>query len=198
MPTMTNVSAPRASVLAIAVLGLLVVSCSSDDSSDSSCDVTNTATINIRNSSSNTPYQVVLDGAPIGTITPGDTWPRVVSAGSHTVQFLSNGTEACLDPVNVVACQITTSACNDEPLPCEQGQYGEWTFVNGSATVDYEVYVDGVVADLVTVGDQTNPVQLSPGDHAIVFRNAATDQISCQQNITVDVCDDRELSCASP
>ena len=191
--------ASATAVIVVITLGVLLPGCSSDDGGGQDCNATGTGTLNIVNNSAITTYTVELDGAVLGTIPDGDRITRVLAAGNHLVRFLNpNGSEACVNPVTLAVCQITSTTCNTDPLPCQQQQFGEWTFVNGSGSVNYEVEVDGVIVDVVFAGDQSNPIQLDAGPHDVVFRNATTGAISCQEDIDVAVCADGQSSCAAP
>jgi hypothetical protein len=82
------------------------------------CQENHKATMQFKNESGAATYDVVLDGAEIGTIGPGKSLTRDMAAGHHTFAFYFAGTSnmACnTSTPNLAQCDSHVFSCDSEP-----------------------------------------------------------------------------------
>ncbi len=109
-------------LLAILFSGVLLwVGCPGEKSSTGpvtpDCQKYNTAKIYFENRSSNSTYDVILDGARIGSIGTGQSMSRTVAAGEHTIlfRFANLSSIACSQAhPNLATCACETYYCTND------------------------------------------------------------------------------------
>lgn len=99
----------------------LWVGCPSEESSTGpvtpDCQKYNTAKIYFENRSSNSTYDVILDGVRIGSIGTGQSMSRTVAAGEHTIlfRFANLSSIACSQAhPNLATCECETYYCTND------------------------------------------------------------------------------------
>jgi hypothetical protein len=178
------------SLLMIMVMAGLLFS-SGCSLTSSSCS--GTGTIEFENHASHSSYDILLDGSLVGSIGPGQSMTRTVTAVvQHTVLFRFSNTNqnACSEAQeSVIECHTNTISCDAElsssPTPtsstCTQYHTGTIRFENRASHSSYDIILDGISIGSIGPGQSMNRTVTAVEKHSVLFRFSNTNQNACSE-----------------
>ena len=150
------------------------------------------AEVRFRNGSQRSRHEVLLDGALVATLAPGETSEALsVAAGPHSLafRFAGSGEPACREStVSLVGCQSAVWSCAADEPDCRIKRTAVLTFENRSTRAVYDVYLDGSFVVRLWPGGRSDPLVVNEGTRMLSWYYSSGG-LACTGPISVVTCE---------